>query len=131
MSVTVVRVMSKRDLVSIVDDDESIRQALEGLFRSVGLQAAAFASADEFLRSRHLATTRCLILDLRMTGIDGLELQRRLINDGRRIAIVILTGHGDDEARARALRAGAAAFLPKPFDAETLLGVIDGILRRR
>jgi FixJ family two-component response regulator len=126
---TVALVMRSRELVSIVDDDESVRQALEGLFRSVGLQVAVFASAEHFLRSSYLATTRCLILDLQMTGMDGLALQRRLTEDGRRIPIIIITAHGDDETRVHALRAGAAAFLSKPFDAETVLRLVEVILR--
>lgn len=123
--------MSKRALVSIVDDDESIRQALNSLFRSAGLQVAAFASAEEFLGSPHVATTRCLILDLQMAGMGGLQLQRRLADDDRPIAVVIVTAHGDDEARVQALRAGAVAFLPKPFDADRLLRTVEAIVNER
>lgn len=123
--------MSERALVSIVDDDEFVRQALEGLLRSAGLQVGTFASAEDFLASRQLRTTGCVILDLQMPGMGGLELQQRLAGDGQRIPIVILTAHGDHEARARALGAGAAAFLPKPFDAETLLSTVEAALRRR
>ena len=123
--------MSKRDLVSIVDDDESIRQALSRLFRSAGLPIAVFASAEEFLGSPHVATTRCLILDLQMAGMGGLQLQRRLVDDDRLIAVVIVTAHGDDEARVQALAAGAAAFLPKPFHADRLLRIVEAIMKER
>jgi two-component system, LuxR family, response regulator FixJ len=90
-----------------------------------------FASSEDFLGSRELGTTGCLILDLRMPGIGGLELQQRLAGAGRRLPIVILTAHADHEARARARRAGAAAFLPKPFDAETLLSTVEAALMER
>jgi FixJ family two-component response regulator len=111
-------------VISIVDDDESVRQAVEGLLRSVGFQVAVFASAEEFLRSRHRQKTRCLILDLRMPCMGGLELQQELERDAHRIPIIILTAHGDDEARRRALGAGAVAFLHKPCDGETLLSAV-------
>jgi FixJ family two-component response regulator len=118
-------------VVSIVDDDESIRQALDGLLRSTGLQAAAFGSVEEFLRSGQLATTGCLILDLRMPGIDGLELQEWLVAEGRRLPIIVLTAHGDDRARSRALAAGALTFLSKPFDTDVLLGAVNAALGPR
>jgi len=123
--------MGQDHLVAVVDDDESVRQALEGLFRSVGLQVAAFASAEDFLRSHHLRITGCLILDLRMPGMGGLELQQRLAGEGHRIPIIILTAHGDEEARPRALGAGAVAFLRKPFDAEALLSAVGAALRNQ
>jgi FixJ family two-component response regulator len=123
--------VSETPVISIVDDDASIRQALDGLLRSAGLQAAAFGSVEEFLGSGHLATTGCLILDLRMPGIDGLELQEWLLAEGHRIPIIGLTAHGDGGARDRALAAGALAFLPKPFDADVLLGAVSAALRSR
>lgn len=117
--------MRKGPVISVVDDDESVRQALEGLLRSAGLQVATFASAEEFLGSRQLRTAACLILDLQMPGMGGLELQQRLAEAGRRIPVVVLTAHGDDDARAKALAAGAVAFMPKPFDGEALLGAVE------
>ena len=123
--------MSEPPVISIVDDDASIRQALDGLLRSAGLQAAAFGSVEEFLGSGHLATTGCLILDLRMPGIDDLELQEWLLAEGRRIPIIVLTANGDGGARDRALAAGALAFLPKPFDADVLLGAVSAALGSR
>ena len=115
--------------VSIVDDDEAIRDAIDSLFRSVGLPVAAFGSAEEFLRSPQVRTTRCLILDIRMAGMDGLELQQQLMADGHDMSIIFLTAHGDDEARAQALAAGARAFLPKPVDGDVLLATVESILR--
>jgi FixJ family two-component response regulator len=123
--------MGDRQLVSIIDDEESMRQAIDGLLRSAGFQVAAFTSAEEFLRSDHLRTTRCLILDWRMPGMDDLELQQRLASDGHRIPIVILTAHGDDEVRSRALGAGAAAFLAKPLNGEVLLAAGTAALGKR
>ena len=111
-------------MVSVVDDDESVRRAIDSLFRSVGFRVAAFASAEEFLGSEGLGRTECLILDLQMPGMDGLQLQRRLNLDGHRFPIVILTAHGDADARARAMDAGAAAFLLKPFDGDVLVATV-------
>jgi len=111
-------------VVSVVDDDESVRRAIDSLFRSVGFRVAAFASAEEFLGSEGLGRTECLILDLQMPGMDGLQLQRRLNLDGHRFPIVILTAHGDADARARAMDGGAAAFLLKPFDSDMLVATV-------
>jgi len=116
--------MRPAPVVSVVDDDESVRRAIDSLFRSVGFRVAAFASAEEFLGSEGLGRTECLILDLQMPGMDGLQLQRRLNLDGHRFPIVILTAHGDADARARAMDAGAAAFLLKPFDGDMLVATV-------
>ncbi|HYS15905.1 MAG TPA: response regulator [Candidatus Binatia bacterium] len=120
--------MRPERVVSVVDDDESIRQALEGLLRSVGLQVAAFASAEEFLGSEAPWSTGCLVLDLSMPGMDGLQLQRRLARDGHRMPIIIVSAHDGEEARARALGAGAAGFLRKPFDGALLLSAVESAL---
>ena len=90
---------------------------------------AAFSSADEFLHSANRWTTRCLILDLRMGGMDGLTLQQRLVTDGSHFPVIILTAHGDRDTRRQALRAGAIAFLPKPFDGDVLLAVVGSVVR--
>jgi len=111
-------------LISIVDDDESIREAILSLLRSVGFRAKTFASAEQFLQSDQIETTACLILDVRMPGMSGLELQRRLIATQCRIPIVFVTAHGDEEARSRALQEGAVEFLLKPFSEEALLNAI-------
>jgi FixJ family two-component response regulator len=115
--------------VSVVDDDESVRQALAALLRSAGFRVTTFVSAEEFLGSPHVGATGCLILDLRLPGMSGLELQQRLVSAGRRFPIVILTAHGDDAARSRALAAGATAFMPKPFDGEALLSTVQSALK--
>jgi FixJ family two-component response regulator len=126
-----VPVMQNGYVVSVVDDDESVRQAIDGLLRSVGLQVAMFASAEEFLQSDGRGFTDCLVLDLGMPDMDGFELQQKLTDDGHLIPMVILTAHGDSEARKRALRAGASAVLQKPFDGDVLLAAIEAARNRR
>ena len=111
-------------LVSIVDDDESLRRSVKNLLTSVGIQVETFASAEAFLQSAHRADTRCVVLDLRMPGMSGLELLTRLATDRSPIPVVILTAHSDDEERRRTLQAGAVAFLGKPFHGEALLGAV-------
>lgn len=118
-------------LISVVDDDASIRQALAGLFRSVGSPVAAFATAEEFLRSDRPGTTACLVLDLQMPGMGGHELQEELVREGYRIPFIVYTAHGDEEARVWAGRAGAVAFLRKPFDTEALRSSVEAALRDR
>ena len=116
--------MTETALISIVDDEESIREAIESLLRSVGFRTQTFASAEQFLQSDQIETTACLILDVRMPGMSGLELQRQLMATQYRIPIVFVTAHGDAEARSRALQAGAVEFLLKPFSEEALLNAI-------
>jgi FixJ family two-component response regulator len=111
-------------LISIVDDDEGIRQALKSLIDSVGFRAEVFDSGEKFLNSPYLTQTDCLIADVRMPGMSGLELQDRLSAAGRSIPIVFISAHDDTEARARGLRAGAIDFLQKPFSEDSLLGAI-------
>ncbi len=108
-------------LVAIVDDDGSMRSALQGLLKSAELPAQSFASAEEFLNSGQQHQIACLITDIRMPGISGLELQTKLNTEGCRIPIIFITGHGDERLRMQALRAGAVEFLAKPFDDEVLL----------
>ena len=108
-------------MVVIVDDDESVRSALQGLMKAVGLPARSFASAEEFLESGQQHQTACLIADIRMAGMSGLELQAKLNADHCRIPIIFITAHGDAKMRMQALRAGAVEFLAKPFDDEALL----------
>jgi FixJ family two-component response regulator len=109
------------NLVAIVDDDDLMRRALEGLLKAVGLPARAFASAEEFLNSGQQHQTACLIADIRMAGISGLELQARLNAEHCRIPTIFITAHGDAQMRMQALRAGAVEFLAKPFDDEALV----------
>jgi FixJ family two-component response regulator len=108
-------------LVAIVDDDESMRGALHGLLKAVGLPAIAFGSAEEFLKSGQQFETACLIADIRMPGMSGLDLQARLNSEHCRIPTIFITAHGDAKMRLQALREGAVEFLSKPFDDEALL----------
>jgi FixJ family two-component response regulator len=107
--------------VAIVDDDELMRNALQGMLKSVGLQSQAFASAEEFLKSGQQHETACLIADIRMPGMSGLELQAQLNAEHCRIPTIFITAHGDTKMRMQALRAGAVEFLAKPFDDDVLL----------
>jgi len=111
----------KTRLVVIVDDDDLMRSALQGLLRAVGLPARAFASAEEFLESGQQHETGCLIADIRMSGMSGLELQAKLNAERLRIPTIFITAHGDERMRMQALRAGAVEFLAKPFDNNALL----------
>jgi FixJ family two-component response regulator len=111
----------KTKLIAILDDDDSMRTALEGLLKAVGLPAQAFASAEEFLKSGQQHETACLIADIRMPGMSGLELQAQLNAEHCRIPTIFITAHGDTKMRLQALRAGAVEFLSKPFDDEVLL----------
>jgi FixJ family two-component response regulator len=111
----------KRKLVAIVDDDDLIRDALDGLMKAAGFSALAFASAEEFLNSGEQQRTACLIADIRMPGMSGLELQSKLNEGHHRIPIIFITAQGDEKMRMQALRAGAVEFLTKPFHDEVLL----------
>jgi FixJ family two-component response regulator len=111
----------KVKMVAIVDDDELMRSALQGMLKSVGLPSQAFASAEEFLQSGQPQQTACLITDIRMPGMSGLELQAELNAQHYRIPTIFITAHGDTKMRMQALRAGAVEFLAKPFDDEVLL----------
>ena len=115
-------------LIAIVDDDTSVRKSTRRLVRSLGYRAETFASAEEFLESDQATDTACLILDVRMPRIDGLELQRRLADSDPRIPIVFITAQASEDEEQRALRAGAVAFLRKPVGKEALLAVLRGVL---
>jgi FixJ family two-component response regulator len=119
----------KHRLVAIVDDDDLMRNALQGLLKSVGLPARVFASAEEFLQSGEQRQTACLIADIRMPGMSGLELQAKLNAEHFRIPTIFITAHGDAKMRMQALRAGAVEFLAKPFDDEVLLGNVRAALK--
>ena len=110
--------------ISVVDDDVSMRQAIRGLLKSAGFHAEVFASAEEVLNSGRLSGTACLILDVRMPGMSGIELQERLIASGRMVPIIFITAHADEEERARALERGAVDCLQKPFTDDALLDAI-------
>jgi FixJ family two-component response regulator len=108
-------------LVAIVDDDDSMRSAIQGLLEALDLPSQDFASAEEFLRSGRQHDTACLIADIRMPGMSGLELQAKLNAEHCRIPTIFITAHGDEKMRMQALRAGAVEFMAKPFDDEALL----------
>jgi FixJ family two-component response regulator len=108
-------------VVAIVDDDELIRESLRGLMKAAGFPAVTFASGEEFLNSGEQENIACLIVDIRMLGMSGLELQSKLNKDDRRIPIIFITAHGDENTRMQALRAGAVKFLTKPVDKGVLI----------
>jgi FixJ family two-component response regulator len=114
---------SEVPVISIVDDDESVREATKGLLRSLGYGAVAFASAEDFLQSNHLNDTECVISDVQMPGLSGVELQSQLIADGNRTPIIFITA-SQEERSARALTAGAIGVLSKPFNDERLIEYI-------
>ena len=118
-----------RNLISVVDDDESIRRTTTLLIESFGFRAAAFESADIFLRSDQLSDTACLIVDVQMPGMNGLQLQAHLAAKGCGIPIIFITAYDNKESRRRAIQAGAAAFLNKPFSGEQLLQTLRSALR--
>ena len=118
----------KTKLVAIVDDDDLMRSSLRGLLKSAGMPALEFSSAEEFLRSGAQKETACLIADIRMPGMSGLELQAQLNAERCRIPTIFITAHGDARMRMQALRAGASEFLSKPFDDEALLQIVQAAL---
>jgi FixJ family two-component response regulator len=118
------------EMVFVIDDDESIREALKSLIRSVGLSVETFASAQDFLQSTRPDVPSCLILDVRMPGLSGLDLQRDLAETNIQIPIIFITGHGDIPMSVRAMKAGAVEFLTKPFRDQDLLDAIQQALER-
>ena len=118
-------------LISIVDDDDFLRNSLNNLLRSVGMRTHGFSSAAEFLNSNELHDTDCLLVDVRMPGMSGLDLQRQLRAANSRIPIVLITSHSDDDARAQALAAGAVAFCCASLAGGTLLAAIDSALNHK
>jgi FixJ family two-component response regulator len=118
-------------LVAIVDDDESVQHALQDLIESTGMSALCFSSAQQFLDSEARNQTACLVVDIRMPGMSGLELQAKLKAEQCRIPIIFITAHGDAEMRIRAMREGAFEFLSKPFDDEVMLEAVNAVLERR
>jgi FixJ family two-component response regulator len=108
-------------MISIVDDDMSVRESTKELVESLGYEALTFASAEEFLESHQVSDTSCLITDLQMGGLSGIDLQRRLVDEGRGIPTIFITAFPDEKTRSRALNAGAIGFLSKPFSDKTLI----------
>jgi FixJ family two-component response regulator len=118
-------------VVMIVDDDDSMRRAARRLVRSFGLGVDTFASAEDFLASGRLGETACLVLDVHMPGLSGIELQSKLIAEGHHIPVIFITAFADEKTQARALEAGAYAYLIKPFDEDDLLEGIRRALQPR
>ena len=123
--------MATPHVISIIDDDPSFRGAIANLIRSLGHSVAAFDSAEEFLRSDRVSDTDCLISDIRMPGISGIELQRDLLGKGYRLPIIFVTANPTEKARKQALAAGAIGFLNKPFSEDTLIAFLDQALEGR
>ena len=117
-----------RPMISIVDDDDFVRESLRDLIESLGYDAATFESAERFLEAACLAETSCLITDLQMPGLSGLDLQGRLIAEGHRIPLIFVTGFPDEKFRARAMSAGAVGFLSKPLDERLLISCLETAL---
>ena len=116
--------MAMRSLVTVVDDDESVRDSLRRLLSSVGLSAEVFHSAQEFLAAQRSDTPCCLVLDVQLPGLSGLDLQRQLLDTDTALPIIFLTGRGDIPMSVRAMKAGAVEFLTKPFSQRDLLAAI-------
>ena len=120
--------MRSASLISIVDDDESMREATEGLLRSLGYQAVAFSSAEEFLKSDSIDNTACLIADVQMPGLSGIDLQYSLSARGVQMPTIFITAFPEEGSRKRAMTAGAVGYLSKPFSEESLLKCLDSAL---
>ena len=116
--------------VFVVDDDAGVRASIEGLLKSVGLRSECFGTAQEFMRSKRLDAPGCLVLDVRLPGVNGLDFQRELADAGVRIPIIFITGHGDIPMTVRAMKSGAVEFLTKPFRHQDLLDAIHQALDR-
>ena len=118
------------ELICVVDDDESVRRSTRLLIESLGFRVATFESAEAFLKSEKRHDTSCLILDVQMPGISGLQLQTRLARDGHSIPVIFITAYDDNQSRRQAMQAGAVAFLDKPFTDDQLLQAIRSALRQ-
>ena len=120
---------SRSQLVAIVDDDRSVQSALKDLMESAGLKARCFGAAEEFLASAERDQTACLVADIRMPGMSGLELQAKLTAEGSRIPMIFITAHDDAKTRMHAMKAGAVEFLSKPCDDDVLLEKVRAVLK--
>jgi FixJ family two-component response regulator len=116
-------------LISIIDDDRSVREAIQGLIRSLGYPTVAFGSAEDYLGSGRIRDTACIITDLQMPGLSGIDLQRRLLADGHQTPVIFVTAFPSDRLRQQALDAGAFGFLSKPFDETSLISCLDKALQ--
>ena len=122
--------LTKTGIIAIVDDDEPLREALRSVLKAAGFLTDTFASAEEFLDSPRRSTTSCLILDVRLPGMSGIELQRRLVDANSDVPVIFVTAHGDGALRDLVMKAGAAGFLNKPVRSETLLKEINAALEK-
>jgi FixJ family two-component response regulator len=116
-------------MIAVIDDEESVLTSLQHLLTIAGYRVTAFTSAEDFLKSGHLHEVRCLIADIRMPGMSGLDLQAHLNAEDYQIPIIFITAHGDEKIRIRAMRDGAVAFLAKPFDNSALLDCVRTCLK--
>src|ERR1035438_1365312 len=116
--------------VFVVDDDDLVRAAIQGMLKSVGLRSETFGTAQEFLRSKRPDGPSCLVLDVRLPGVNGLDFQRQLVDEGIRIPVIFITGHGDIPMTVKAMKSGAVEFLTKPFRDQDLLDAINQALDR-
>jgi FixJ family two-component response regulator len=123
--------MQQRKFIAVVDDDESVRESLPDLLREFGYEAGGFSSAEEFLASDKLKHSECLVLDIAMPGMSGLDLQRELIRQGQKIPIVFITAHGDEAVRLRVRERGAVECLLKPFSDTALLEALQAVLKSK
>jgi FixJ family two-component response regulator len=115
-------------LISVVDDDEPFREAMTSLMKSLGFEVEAFSSAEAFLASPRLASTSCVIADVHMPAMTGIDLHRQLVASGRSVPVILITAYPDDDVRARALAAGVICYLSKTFDDDALLGFVRSTL---
>lgn len=121
--------MDDQDVIAVVDDDAAVREALQGLFRSVGLSCRGYSSVTQFLDSPDRPDRGCLVLDVRLPGVSGLDFQDRMAQFGVRLPVVLMTGHGDIPMSVRAMKAGAIDFLAKPFRDQDMLDAVNQALR--
>jgi FixJ family two-component response regulator len=122
--------MRRACVISIIDDDQSMRESTKGLVRSLGYQATTFSSAEEFLNSERVGDTSCLITDVKMPGLSGIDLQRSLVARGVRVPTIFITAFPEENTRSQAMTAGAVGFLGKPFSEESLIECLDIALGR-
>jgi FixJ family two-component response regulator len=127
----VLAILLQEPVISIIEDDASVRTATQSLVRSLGFIACTFASAEDFLQSPRLNDTSCVIADVQMPGMSGVDLQSLLIAQGRHTPIIFITAFDEEGIRARAMKGGAICFLSKPVDGETLIECLDNALKRR
>lgn len=123
--------MPKKLVVSVVDDDDSVREGTTDLLNAVGFMAEAFPHAEDFLKSSRVHSTSCLIADVQMPGMTGIELHQQLVQSGKLIPTILITAYPDDRDRARALQAGVIGYLTKPYDEDALLACIRSAVERR